>query len=258
MCWSAEVSLVFFTLGCAGLLYIFCRNQYIDRYWCLIVLPIVIVEFCQFILWKFGIDSHTTSTHCNTINKRFHAIVLMTVNLIPLFIAITSYHTTSTVYENYKWIKNVFWKYLVWMEIIIYCMYIYVNIIGSPALECVFVGVFGHQVWLAEANSKWYEIMIMALYVLPGIFSCILYRPLWVCFVPNCYGVLSFIILRLVLGLEAYSVWCWTAIVWIIWAILYVHIANVMVQNKYLSHQSVAYLHLVSFNMVSDVSKKRN
>eukprot|EP01083_Nonionella_stella_P018891 52542_1 len=255
MCWSWEVSFSFFLIDFIGLLYIFYRNEYIDRYWVLIISPIAVQEFCQFVLWKFGIDSDTTANHCNTVNKTYHLIILLSINLLPLFIAIVSYRTTSALNNVTKLIQNMFWEFLIFFEIVAYAGCIYMNVYGTPALECIFAGVNGHQVWWDDEYNPAFEIVVMTVYLLPSIFSCVLYQPLWVSFVPNFYGISSLFVFRFMIGLEAYSVWCWAATFWVLWAFCYVYIAKAMVKYKLINVKSVAYLHLVSFNVISGDDK---
>lgn len=61
----------------------------------------------------------------------------------------------------------------------------------------------------------------------------IFYRPLWVAWMPAIYGISSIIILFIVIGDEAYSVWCWSCACITLWVLMYVPIANWMVRSYY-------------------------
>eukprot|EP01084_Bolivina_argentea_P233245 392895_1 len=168
MCWSWEVSLTFAVIDILGLLYSLYRNQYLDRYFVLILSPIAIQELCQFFLWKFGITSNTKAFECNNVNLLCSFIISVVIFLIPVFISFTSYRTISTTHTHFKQV-NIFWKYLLWIYVIGYiCYFIYLILSYLDGyIYCIIVGRSGHQAWIREGE------IIINIYYLSPFFFCI-------------------------------------------------------------------------------------
>eukprot|EP01084_Bolivina_argentea_P233244 392893_1 len=251
MCWSWEVSLTFAVIDILGLLYSLYRNQYLDRYFVLILSPIAIQELCQFFLWKFGITSNTKAFECNNVNLLCNFIISAVIVLIPVFISFTSYRTISTTHTHFKQV-NIFWKYLLWIYVILYICYFISIIFLYLDGYCIIVGRFGHQVWLHDLGI-WGEIIINIYYLSPFFFVLVLYVPRWVVFIPTFLLLTIFITLRIAIGTEAYSVWCWSGIVAISWAVLHVPIAKWLVVSEYISTTSISYKHLVQFKVIDNI-----
>eukprot|EP00483_Globobulimina_turgida_P010658 UN10679 len=194
MCWSWEVSLAFFLFDILCSIYLFRRNLYIDRYLLLVIIPVVIQEFCSFVVWKFGIDRNEPEpeSNCNNLNKINFFIISIIVGTIPVSVSYVSYATILSNMNNTKWIKNIVFKYLYALEIVFYfvlkilpfCFY------NSETIKpCIFVGERGHQVWSPPTfvllNDDLFEAFFYVCYLLPVVLTLILYKPRWLLFVPN-------------------------------------------------------------------------
>eukprot|EP01084_Bolivina_argentea_P016587 31025_1 len=229
MCWSWEVSLAFALFEFIAFGYIFYRNQYIDRYYVLYLWPIALQEFFQFIVWRWGIDDNTTIHSCNNVNFVGSRIIVSVTFTIPFLFVIAVIKTIHT--ETKKWI-SLFWKPLLVVEICLLLLLLITELIDDEF--CIFIGTHGHLDWIESIRSDLpdyittvgWSITIAIYYVIPLASGAFLYQPQWIMFFPMLYIVLMFGFLRVFLGTECYSVWCWTGFVLVIWCLLYISFTN--------------------------------
>ena len=168
------MSLGFAIVQFIGLSYLLCRNQYIDKYWVLLLSPIAIQEFCQFIIWKYGITNATTIHECNNINHICLRIITGVILLLPLF---TSYFVLDTInYSTKKWIQ-IYWKYLLFFGAVLYLILLTLYLTEKDF--CISVGPNGHLDWFQTTRSdlpnfipdEFYIFFAWFFYMMP-IISC--------------------------------------------------------------------------------------
>eukprot|EP01084_Bolivina_argentea_P136078 239694_1 len=229
MCWSWEVSLGFAVVLLIQLAYLFYRNQYIDRYWVFLLHPIAVQEICQFVVWKYGITDETTIHECNDINRICSRIIVaFTLGLPPL---ITYTVLETSYFKTKQWIE-IYWKCLLVIGTILYLILTIFELTDQDF--CIFVGPNGHLDWYETIRSdlpnyisnEFYIVVVVLNFMIPMVSAIFLYQPQWIMFIPMAYISLIFLILYIVLGSESYSVWCWSGSFLLLWALLYVPIAQ--------------------------------
>lgn len=225
MCWSWQVSLGFAIVQFIELGYLFLRNEYIDRYWVLLLSPIMIQEFCQFVVWKYGITEDTTIHQCNNVNYICSRIIVAFTLSLPV---LTSYFVLETI--NHVTIKRwieIYWKCLLFIGTMLYLILVIFEMTDENF--CIFVGSNGHLDWEETIRSdlpnyisqELYIFVTVTNYLLPIISSIFLFEPRWITFIPMTYISVTFAILYIMLGSESYSVWCWSGSFLLLWALLY-------------------------------------
>ena len=244
MCWNWQSSLGFCIAEFILLSFLFIRNRYIDRYWVTLCFPIFIQQFCQFLVFKAGIDDDTTFTNCNGLNRLCSRIILVFTMAMPPMTSWVVYKTIvqdlNTTPKHYKSL----WKFLLYSGIIFYLIIVIMEL-TDPEF-CITVGPKGHLDYGASIRSRLKDIIGIELYLLftipyflmPIICACFLYKPQWVMFPPSAFMLFTFIILFASMGTEGYSViWCWTGSVISIWGVLYHYIGG-SIRNRFSKYKT--------------------
>eukprot|EP01083_Nonionella_stella_P290607 988797_1 len=69
------------------------------------------------------------------------------------------------------------------------------------------------------------------LYYPPIVLVGIFYQPLWIAILPALYSTVSLILLLVIIGKEAWSIWCWSCAIITVWAYVYIPVSNWMIKK---------------------------
>eukprot|EP01083_Nonionella_stella_P246984 856869_1 len=236
MCWRWEVSLGFVLFQLISFVYLWRRNKYIDRWYIMLCAPFMGQEVTQFFQWAWGDIENATYTECSQFNQAWSKVLVPIAYSIALVITVFAYKTSQyTKKENPK--VTILWKSLLILDVI---MYPILSILLMLDKECVVKGKHGHQDWSAIFHPAILDnligyggtrAIIMIYYYPPILLVGIFYQPLWLAIFPAVYSVISLVAMIIVIGPEAWSVWCWSCAIITLWGFAYVPISHWMIKT---------------------------
>ncbi|CAK9101892.1 unnamed protein product [Durusdinium trenchii] len=219
MCWSLEVTLAFAAAETLALLALVGRARRYDRANAFLILPLVLQEWLQVILWM---HIGETATECDGTNQAASAWVAYVVCAVPAWISLQPLlgapHELS---DEHRQMCRSF----VAMAILCGLCGALVQLLGSSfrwmSSVCTYVGPWHHQIWpvmniqynifpgfLGSLIGKVLSAGNLLLYMICSIGGFLAHRPSYV--LPAMVG-LSAELLILVLGPEWGSFWCFQA-----------------------------------------------
>jgi len=246
---SWEIPFSFLAFQWTAIIYLYHRNQYIDRAAISLMLLIAVLEVFQTAQWMFGIDPETTTaTHCNMFNQMVSHIVM---TLLFLFPVVQLKFAQNTSFYNSLFGADMVRKAVLKVTVLFYYLWFLCSIgvrvydtVTSTQPLCTFIGEHGHQDWssmltvdLMKRHTAWTVVIhtLNALYLVPNVLLFALYRPLWVI---SCHALCtlgSFGGLYAFYGTEAFSMWSLISLFNFVWILLSPHIAKCMVNRGYIS-----------------------
>jgi len=268
--YSWEIPFSFLAFQWAGIIYIYHRNQYIDRAAIWLVSTLAVQEIFQTVVWMFGITADTTASHCNLFNTLMSHCIMILLFAFPVIQLLFAYKTS---FYNDLFRRDSVRKVIVKIAIAIYCIWYVASIalrihseVQSAQPICIFVGENGYQDWstmlmaypLTEHSAVWMFIVyaMNAMFFVPNIALLALYSPLWVIVCHASCTLGSFVVLYVLYGMEAFSMWILISLFNFVWILLSPHIANCMVDSGFVSFHNPSkflygsYGHLVQHNML--------
>ena len=207
---SWEIPFSFLAFQWTAIIYLYHRNQYIDRSAISLMLLVAVMEVFQTALWMFGIDQSTTASDCNMFNQVVSHIVMVLLFMFPV---VQLKFAQNTSFYNGLFGADMIRRAVLKVTVLFYYLWFLFSIgirvhdtVTSSAPLCTFIGEHGHQDWssmftvdLMRRHMAWNVTVrfVNALYLVPSVLLFALYRPLWVicCHALCTLGLLRFDIL---------------------------------------------------------------
>ena len=256
MCWSWQVSLCFTLFEFSCIIWLVYRNKFVDRTLAFLALSVACQEFCQFLIWGFGIDNNTTKYNCSIFNQVVSVFLFLFITSLPTCylsclyfatynlqsIAISSINTyidnnrsdnntnnneTSVSVNMYDVVfKALVATSFVFLFVAIIYYGVYFGIFSNHA-PCTYISDSGHQVWqFGDSNLPTLQWCMEIIYFLLICVCAFIFRPGWVILPSIGNTAICFIILKSTMPDYTNSRWCWEAGFNCIWYIMTPYVAQ--------------------------------
>lgn len=165
MCWSAPVSFSFAALQFAAVIALLARNQHYDRISVVLVIPIMLQEFCQGMLWQYrGVDHHT----CPRENETFTFLAAASWGSVTTMVCFGLYYVSDATPAN-RCRRNTL-LILTSVAFLGYILHVWVYRALLMKPYCSYPGPCGHLNWgpaTASFHPSWVKLVYYATYLFP-------------------------------------------------------------------------------------------
>jgi len=190
MCWSAEVAGTFFALQLCTFTYLLYRRQHYDKWYAVALLPVMLQEFSQMMLWIYVGDNKDT---CPSMNKFW------------TFFAAANWRAVTTTFFTvaYSWV-NVWWRkvalgILTCVGLVGYIVNVWIVRLWVVEHFCSFPGKCHHLIWGPDTSTQLFPKWVTVMYYVTYLGPLMLLLPLakaedgrpWPCFKTSTKGYLA-------------------------------------------------------------------
>jgi len=249
MCWSLEVSIAFAALEFIGCVFLFVRNQRLDRAILPICILVFLIEFLEIFMWLA--NPTTLDLSCTSLNSW----ALRAARVVLIFQPMAqNYFCLRTCNEKTRPKFEVLFALATAAAIIGTALIIHTESYVEKPFEsdvmteyhrdtnpagkitCAYLGSNGHLLWKFKSHSasagNWFPNSFAYMFI-GMIFPIIYHRP-WmdagfISLLMFVEFVLAFLYFKTA---EAYSVWCWLGLTVHLWAVSYPFVYPKLLSKK--------------------------